>query len=330
MTLKDIAEHFSISRTTVSLCLNGKAAEYGLRKELAQQVNEYARAHGYHPNVAGQLLRRKMNNLIGVYLPLFKTGFYAELLSELFRTSQENGYFLLPVQPDQKDDFQMVINRFMDFNVAGAIAVCDNENARQLVECHCPFVLMDRYVLTPELREQCNCVYSDIYDAGYELGKLMIQRGRRKIAYFGPNYGDGRDGDPRCAGFRDAISVAGRCEPIFYPIPECTFANGYNYIVGFLEQHPDIDAIMGHNDLVALGIMRRLNEWNIRVPEQIAVAGFDNIQAADYVVPGLTTVERRIPQLADAAINALLYAISTPLEHLDLKIPCDIVIRKSV
>ena len=158
------------------------------------------------------------------------------------------------------------------------------------------------------------------------MTRYLIGRGRRRIAFIGASNPD----EPRFCGYRAALEEAGiGVDPALVLFAADAMGDGHRMMRQLLAEQPRVDAVFCHNDETAIGALRAASEAGIRVPEQLAVAGFDNIEAGRYFTPALTTVEQPRREITDALVGELLAALADPDHHRFVSIACRQVVRES-
>ncbi|MGF0037697.1 LacI family DNA-binding transcriptional regulator [Victivallis vadensis] len=321
MTQKDIALKLNVSQATVSMALKGSPRiSQALRDSVRKLVNDC----GYRPNLAGQLLRRGRSNIIGAVFPSLRHGFHAELFQELQRQLLPQGYLLYLCCAESREELVSVAGYLKQLQVAGVVAI--GSAAEVLLPLREAGIALVFYGGDAPLEAEVSQVLPDRRSAGMEMTRYLIGRGRRRIAFIGASNPD----EPRFCGYRAALEEAG----IGVDLALVLFAadamgDGHRMMRQLLAEQPRVDAVFCHNDETAIGALRAASEAGIRVPEQLAVAGFDNIEAGRYFTPALTTVEQPRREITDALVGELLAALADPDHHRFVSIACRQVVRES-
>lgn len=305
MTQKEIAQQLNISQTTVSLALAGRGR---MSDKLRTTIKNLAQKEMYTPNIAGQLLRQGKSNLIGVILYARFEEFFAELHAELTKIFQQRGYLLLTSYVKDEEEIEKSFNFFASYNVAGVITFASFVKAKKFSQFAntIPTVLLEaNFEDQEELKLLAPVVVSDFFAAGYEIGQHFIQSGCRNLAFLGNVKFSGS----RCKGF---IKVAAENKL------EVTLAsqmvngpqNAAVIVRELLAKNPHVDGIFCHNDISAIAAIQELQHQGKKIPEDILVAGFDDIHMAEFVTPSLTTIRRSFIDIADNAVKLLMNKIS--------------------
>lgn len=322
MNQKAIAEKLNISQATVSMALKGSPR---ISRSLGDTIRKLAEDSGYQPNLAGQLLRRGRSNVIGVVLPSLVNSFYAELFQELQKLLMPHGYLLHLSQAKTPPELATTVAYLRKLRVAGVIGL--GMMVRELLPLRDSGIALIFYGGNSPLGLNVSQVLPERFQAGLEMTRFLIERGRRNIAFLGVSHPD----EQRFRGYRAALEEAGI---LFRPelAVRCgdTMAGGYEFMRDLLAVHPEVDGIFTHNDEIAIGALRAAEEEGVPVPGRLSIGGFDNIETGRYLRPALTTVDQPREAITWALMDELLASMNDPAHHRTVSIPCRLVIRESV
>ncbi len=317
MTQKEIARQLKITQATVSMALAGSPR---ISPAVREAVRELAERDGYRPNPAGQLLRGGKSNVIGVLFPSLTNPFYAELFQELQLRLREHGYLPQHFQQETAEWRQSAILALTRFQAAGAIvAGLPPEEHRLLREAGIRFVVYGG----DQPFEGVSQVLPDRRSGTSLLMRHLIAGGRRRIAFLGP----GGPEEPRRAACREALEQAGL--PVLFQTIPADPESGRLAIRELLAGATPPDAVFAHNDELATGVLRGALEMGVRIPQELAVAGFDNIAAGRFLTPSLTTVEQPRPLIVEALVVELLSVLRGSEGPRHISVPCRLVTRDS-
>lgn len=322
MTQREFARMLHVSQATVSMALKD-SPEISLK--MRRHIQAFARRVGYRPNLAGQLLRKGKNNLIGVIMPSMQYSFYAELLEKLHEYAQKKGYILLLERSGEEKLFEHAVKTMTQYNVAGLIAETESSWIEKYVDPDMPIILINSVNRQFLKQRRVASVCPDLFDAGFRIGQYLIQHSRRNLVYLG----HGTQGNLRYNGLYAACAEAGIPAPEILPADDNTAESGYVSAGEILRKYPGCDAVVAHNDNTAIGVLRRFYEEKIAIPERIAVTGFDNITSGAYSAPALTSIGTPFDVFAGAIIESLLKMISSGSAVEDLKLEVVINPRES-
>ena len=323
MTQREFAKMLNISQATVSMALKD-SPEISLK--MRHHVQAYAKKLGYRPNLAGQLLRGGKSNLIGVVMPPLRYSFYAELLDHLYFFAQKKGYVLLLEDGSNQQNFPKIKQAMSAANVSALITSDPWEYASQFIPEGIPTVLLanSQNHLDPDEKLPIATIREDLYERGKTLGEYLIRQGRKQIVFAGM----GRTEEARYRGVRDACKGKVGFHTIDTRIN--TPAEGYRIAGEIIRDFNFCDAVVAHNDDMAIGMLSRFYKEKISIPEKFAVAGFDNIAAGEYSAPALTTIGPDFSNFAEQVINTVIELITTGKSECAEKIKWNLIIRDSV
>lgn len=305
-SLKQLAEHLVLAPATVSLVLNGSPVAKTIAPETRARIREAARKFNYRPNFLARCLRTQRTFTIGVMVPEVSEGYNATVLSGIEDDLVREGYFYFVAshhfRPDLIDEY---IELFLNRSVDGLIVVNTPWN-RQL---EVPVVTVSCHHSVPGTIG----IVLDHRRAAVVALKHLSQLGHRRIAFikgqaFVP------DTEVRWHAIMEAaIELRLEIDPGLVmqiegdsPKPDL----GYKVMLKLLAGKRDFTAVFAFNDISALGAMRALHERGLRVPEDVSVVGFDDIDNASYQNPGLTTVRQPLRKMGTMAAQTVLRRIA--------------------
>ena len=333
VTLKDIANKSGFSITTVSRALAGYD---DVNEETRQQIIDLAYSMGYEPNQVARQLRHQRTNTIGMIIPANDQGlsddFFSELMMGVGHAASAQGFdLLLSAQTSNENEMaayrRMVGGRRVD-GVVVARTRRDDPRIEYLQQQRLPFVVSGRSALG----EPSDFPHIDVDS---QLGiRMMVQHlvelGHKDIGLLLPPP-DIAFTPYRLMGFKEGLDEAG------LPFDEAyTFhgdlkrSGGYEATRQFLTASPRVTAIIACNDLMAFGAIRAIQEHGLQVGADIAVTGFDDIPAAEYSTPSLTTIHQPIYEIGQRLLEMLLHIIQEkPLEESQILLEPTLIVRES-
>ncbi|QEC40601.1 LacI family DNA-binding transcriptional regulator [Pseudobacter ginsenosidimutans] len=307
VTIYDIARYLNLSATTVSRGLKDHPT---INKQTRKKIAEAAQLLGYRSNTFASSLRSKRSNTIGVIVPRLNSQFMSGVLAAMEDTASREGYNLLITQSLEKEDKEkMNANTMFNKRVDGLLIslAYDTKSIGHLqpfLDKKIPVVFFDR---TWD-QSQCTSVMIDNYKAAYEATKHLLDQGRRRILHLGGSKERNVYAD-RLRGYRHALRDSGIAyDEKLVRISQLLESSGTEAAAWILKQKPAQrpDAVFGASDTVAAHCMLALLEAGIRIPDDIAIAGFNNDPISRIVSPALTTVDYPGYHLGDTAMKSLL------------------------
>ncbi|WP_180698921.1 LacI family DNA-binding transcriptional regulator [Pseudomonas crudilactis] len=325
-TIKDVAALAGISYTTVSHVVNNTRP---VSQEVRLKVEAAIKSLDYVPSAVARSLKAKTTATIGLLVPNSLNPYFAELARGIEDYCERNGYCVILCNSDDNPDKQRSYLRvLLEKRIDGLIVASaggDSGLAQGLAGVKTPMVIVDRSL---------DGVDADLVRIDHEYGAYLATRhllelGHRDIATIG-GPASTSVAQMRLAGYCRALKEAG-VEVRQKRMLESDFTStgGYNAAATLLESNPP-SAIFAGNDMIGIGVLRAAAERNVRVPSELSVIGFDDIQMSRYVYPALTTVGQSILQLGEMAAEVLLRRIATPTLGTDQRIVTpSIVLRES-
>jgi len=306
ITLAEIAEKANVSKMTVSRVLSGKGH---VAPKTAKKIRQIIDELGYQPNLIARSLASKSTKIIGVIIPkiehMFLDNYIAQILSGVTDEALKNDYriMLIPVEPGDENGNKYVNiarNRLLDGMILLKTKITD-PNIAPLSEIEFPFVLVNH----KRYSKKINFVDTRNIQGAEEAVKYLYDRGYRKIACIAGSM-DETNGKDRLRGYLNMLSKLGlerRDEWIVYG----DFKKSVAYVESekFFQTKDLPDAVFCADDYSAIALIERVKEKGLKVPDDIAIVGFDDIDIAEYVRPALTTVRQPILELGKTSAQIL-------------------------
>lgn len=300
ITIKDVARAAEVSVATVSRALNGR--QY-VAEDVRARVMQVANDLRYSPHPAARALSSRRTQTIGVVLPELYGEFFSELMRGIDHAARGHGLHLLVSSCHGSLAEQREALRATPGRVDGVLVMSpflgSDQCLDEVLDPDVPAVLINCAG-----HPRATALNVDNHGGAYAMTRHLLEVGHRRIAFIcGP--ADNFDACERLRGYRDALAgVADAAAPW---VVEGAFdeASGYRAGEGFAHgERPD--AVFAANDMMALGCLFALRKAGLRVPQDIAVAGFDDVPMARYVNPALTTMRVDIASLGARALQLLL------------------------
>lgn len=306
ITIYDIAKHLSISATTVSRGLKDHPA---INKNTRKKIVEAAKQLGYRSNTFASSLRSKKTYTIGVIVPRLNSYFMSSVLAGMEDAASREGYNLIISQSLENAEKE-VANAHTMFNkrvdgllVSLAYDTKDIHHFDPFFKKGIPVVFFDR--IYPHI--DSTSIVIDNYKAAYDVTKHLIEQGCKRIMHLGGNilrnvYAD------RLKGYKHALrdhDIAFDEKKLLY-ISNLSEQAGTKAAELILKMSSRPDAVFSANDTAAVYCMMKLKEAGIRIPADIACAGFNNDPISKIIEPNLTTVNYAGYDVGEAAVTTLI------------------------
>lgn len=270
-----------------------------MREETSRKVQAVVRAMKYVPHAGARSLSTSRSHTLGVLLPEVHGEFFSEVIRGADIAARQHGYHVLVSSSHNDAEEMSSVLRALRGRVDGLIVMSPDSSLGPLSRAlgDTPVVLLNCAVAGR------NCIRIDNYDGARAMTEHLIRLGHRRIAFItGPDRN--ADAAERRRGFSDAI--AGNRVAAVEHSGDFTEESGYAATQNIVAEHPRPTAIFAANDSMALGALRAAREAGLRIPEDVAVAGFDDIPISRFLSPPLTTVRVDIAELGRRAVEQLL------------------------
>ncbi|MDR3578064.1 MAG: LacI family DNA-binding transcriptional regulator [Anaerolineaceae bacterium] len=328
LTLDDIARLSGVSRATVSRVIN---ADVNVKDSTRLKVQEIINSYNFQPNLAARGLATGRTNVLGVVVPagvvaIFTDPYFPKLLQGVSAVCNNREYSVMLWLAEPEYERRMISrilhNGLVDGVIVASISM-DDSIIQSLIDSKMPFVLIGRHPT-----ENVNYLDVDNLQASRMATMHLVRLGYKRIATItGVQYQVA--GYDRYQGYLKALKDSG--QPIRQElVVEGAFTeeSGYSGMQHLLKYKPD--AVFAASDMMAYGAMRALREANLRIPEDVAVVGFDDIPNSAKTIPTLTTVRQPVSGLGSKAADMLINIIETrPTSIQKIILDTELVVRES-
>ncbi|GAA2044089.1 LacI family DNA-binding transcriptional regulator [Agromyces tropicus] len=309
-TLHDVARLAGVSIKTVSNVINDYPH---IRPATRERVERAIAELGYTPNLTARNLRSGRTGAIALAVPDLGLSYFAELAASVIEAAEAAGVVVLVEQTGGDRDRELELLRsprlkLTDGLIFSALGMGQEDAAA--LDVPYPLVLLGERIFDGPTDH----VTMRNVEAARAATEYLLASGRRRIAVVGAHEGEviGSAG-LRLRGYREALDAAGIAfdESIIATTTLWHRANGARAMRELLARDVEFDAVFGLNDTLALGAMRVLQEAGVRIPGDVAVVGFDDLDEAEYSIPSLTTVDPGREWIAQTAVRTLLARIAS-------------------
>lgn len=310
-TIRDVAKLAGVSVTTISRFINKNGYVNAITEQKIKQAIETLR---YEPNSVARGLAGKKTKTVALILPDISNPFFSELARAVEDVAQMYGYTVILCNSDdqgskEKTYIDVLMNKYIDGFVFASHTIVKND-VTQLMEKNIPFVVLDRAPAEGE----CSIVRSKNRDGARIAVKHLLEIGCRKIAHiYGPQ--DLTTARQRLIGYEETVKDYPWYTPSLLESGDFRIDGGMRAVEQLMKRHPDVDGLFAGNDLMAVGALKALHRMGYKVPEQVAVCGFDGIRMTEITQPELTTVAQPIYEIGAMVTRILIKKIEGILEQ---------------
>ncbi|HEY2493684.1 MAG TPA: LacI family DNA-binding transcriptional regulator [Paenibacillus sp.] len=322
VSIKDVAKHAGVSVATVSRVLNDKGY---VGEETRKRVEKSIKEFNYKPNEVARSLFKKHSNTIGLIVPDIMNPFFPELARAVEDTATKLGYNIILCNSDgNREKEQAYLDVLQQKYVNGIIVSSNTLTADQIEKLNIPVVSIDREICkglpTIVVENKKGSIVATRYLKSKGCSRIGHIRGTNAVV----------NAEERCEGYKEVVGK----EPWF---SESYIVNG-NYdmessieaTIELLRLHPEIDGIFAANDIMAIGAIKAAHQLGKKVPEDIAVIGFDGISLSRATIPELTTIVQPIYELGEIATTMLVRLMDQqPLEKTYYILEVELIERNS-
>jgi len=326
--MKDVAKKAGVSTATVSHVINKTRF---VKEETKIRVEEVMKKLDYYPNFAAQSLRTQKTKVIGLIVPDISNFFFTIVIRKIENILKKYGYNL--IISDSNEDLKIEKEQIKIFNarlVDGLIiapASGDHTFLKRLLNRNIPVVFIDR---KPQNYCPGDCVLAENMEGAYKAVSMLIKKGHSKIGAIAglPGLTTSKE---RIIGYKRALVDYGiKVDQNMIKIGDNRFDSGYKSTKELLS-NTKITALFVVNNLITIGAMQFLKEKQIKVPDELAIVGFDDYKWASITNPPLSVVKQPSPEIGEKASELLIKRIKKEEigDYKEYRLSTELVIRDS-
>jgi LacI family transcriptional regulator len=292
ITLKIIAKTLGISVGTVSKALKDYP---DISEKTKRKVKSLVESLNYTPNSFAQSLRAQESKIVGLIIPSIVHYFFSNVINGVLNAASEKGYLVIILQTEEsyeneKKQLQLLVKK----NIDGILLSLSDKTVRydhikQVINEGIPVVLYDK----TSKSVNCSKVLIDDKKAAFNATAYLIKTGCKRIAHVrGPL--KPQTTIDRFMGYRKALETYNIPfdKSLVYVSEELSYENGYNLTDQIIDDHSDLDGVFAFTDLVATGVLTKLKERGVDVPNKVSVIGFSNWFLSKITSPTLSTIDQ--------------------------------------
>jgi DNA-binding LacI/PurR family transcriptional regulator len=329
-SIEDIAKLAGVSKSTVSRALNDSPL---IKQETKERIQEIALQHNFRINAPARNLSLRQSHTIAFVTHAYHVEsfsiedlFSLEIMGGIAKGAHSLGYDFLVVHVDPRDT-NWARQYLNSGRVDGFVLMTSNRkqmHIKTLLEIDAPFIVWG--VPLPKYR-YCS-VTGDNVTGGLLATRHLIQTGRQRIAFIG-GHPEEMEVQHRFAGYETALQEAGlSVDPTRVVYGDYSYTSGKTAMRELLEKSPDVDAVFANSDFMAIGAMRVIQKSGRRIPEDVAIIGYDDLSIANYNSLPLTTIRQNIPMAGKLLAQNLIQYVQTGVVT-NVTLPVELVVRNS-
>ncbi|WP_261130309.1 LacI family DNA-binding transcriptional regulator [Bacillus sp. Marseille-Q3570] len=324
-TIKDVAKRAGVAVSTASYALNNIDK---ISPDTKRKVIEAAKELNYQKNGIASDLKRTKTNTIALILSDLSGPYYSELINGVQTVAMTNGYDLIAC--NSMGDTQSTAVKFLkEKRVDGVIILAHNVSDETILESAregFPIVVLDRHLVHDHVLQ----VEVDNWQGGFLATEHLIEKGHRKIGFIsGPS--NSHDNSLRFRGYEAALEKHGLPYTSKWKISgDFTRESGYRATKMLIAQNDLPEGIFYANDEMAIGGLQAFKERGVRVPDDVSIVGFDDIQLAEFVEPPLSTIRQPKYEAGALAVHLIFQQLSKEKVEPYYKLSTELIERESV
>lgn len=330
LTMDDVARAANVSKQTVSAVINNKS---GISEKTRVRIRRIIAKLDYEPNMLASSLRGQGSFTVGVVIPSITNPFYPEIVRGIEDEAQRHGYSLFLCNSDENPEKEIkYLQLLRRHRIAGLIAATLHERpawteALTNLAQRIPVVVLGPFRPSEKVVQ----ITLDDIEGFVKATSHLLDLGHVRIGMIMPPPDKPNGGSLRVTGFLKAHKLRGKEVPSELLVPGGWHVKeGQNGAARLMELRVPPTAIVAPNDMAAIGAITKLKELDRRVPEDVAVIGYDNIAIAEWYDPSLTTVDQPHYQMGQRAMQAMLKRLEDPSEPAEVvKFETSLIIRRS-
>ncbi len=331
-TIKDVARLAEVSPATVSLAL---ADNPTVAVATRQRVRDVAKRLNYVPSRVAQSLQSQRTSAVALVIPhsaqhVFSHPYFMGILEGIVDVLNRHDYTLVlstaASETTEATAYLKVLNSRQADGMIVASAAVNDPNVQSLIHSGYPLVYLGRYLGN----DQVPAVGIDDTAGARMATEHLLWHGCQRIVHLSGPLAH-QSAIDRLAGYREALQNVGlRRDDTLVSTGDYTEHSGYEAMHRLIAMGTAVDAVFAANDEMAFGSLRAIKAAGLRVPDDLAVVGFDNIRLAEVVTPSLTTIHRSLDQLGHIAAEQLLCQLRGEIpEPVQVLLPTQLVVRHS-
>ncbi|MEA5105936.1 MAG: LacI family DNA-binding transcriptional regulator [Sphaerochaeta associata] len=321
-TIKDVAEKAGITVTTVSRVLNNRGYISAKTREKVYRVMQEL---DYQPNEIARALAHKQTKFIGAIVPAIMHPFFSACLNYIEKYASLYGFKLLVCNSERNSEKEIDYIEMLKSNKVSGIILCTRSgNAVKRLEKF-PVITIER-----SISDTIPAVMCDNYHGGQAATELLIAKGCKNPVIISGNPRVQLPADDRARAFHDVCCDKGITPKIFTTNEHQFNKRDYRAeITKIFDENPSIDGVFASSDVIAAQVLQVCNKRMIRVPEQMKIIGFDDVEIASLTTPPLSTIHQPIEDMCKYAVEMIIRRIKGETIPIKTVLPISLIERET-
>lgn len=322
-TIVDVAKLAGVTPTTVSRVINNRGY---ISEKTKNKVHEAMDQLGYQPNEIARSLTKQKSNTIGVIVPHISHPYFAKLISNLENEAAKKDYKIILCNSKEKiEKEKQYLDMCKSNRVAGIVLCSGNVESNKINTGNIPVVLLEKNFEDGKLGIQC-----DNYQGGSFATQHLIDCGCKKLLHFSGVIDEEMPADNREKAF---IDICNKNDVEYFikkfDINTYNQMDYYECIKETINKIKNIDGIFASSDLIAAQVIQVCNELNIKIPQDVNLVGFDDVDISKLTTPTITTIHQPIKEMAKLAVELIDSKYNDIEIENQIIVPTELIIRNS-
>ncbi|MFD0867947.1 LacI family DNA-binding transcriptional regulator [Paenibacillus residui] len=297
ISIKDVAKHAGVSVATVSRVLNNSGY---VGQDTRIKVEKAIKELNYKPNEVARSLFKKQSSAIGLIVPDITNPFFPELARAVEDTAIQLGYNVILCNSDEDENKeQNYLDVLQQQYVKGIIVSSNTMTAKQIEQLNIPVVSIDRVI-----SKGLPTIVVENKKGAMMATRFLQSKGCRRIGHIKGTSGV-VNAEERCEGYKEIVGGEPWFKETYITEGQYDMQSSIQATLELLQRHPDIDGIFAANDIMAIGAIKAAYQLGRKVPQDIAIIGFDGISLSKATTPELTTIQQPIYEMGEKATKML-------------------------
>lgn len=332
LNIKDIAKLAGVGVSTVSRVINQHT---DVKDETRKHVQEVIEKYNYIPNNSARNLKRNESMDVGILIKGMYNPFFARMIQSIEKRLSFAGYSaIIHYNIEGNKDIDAANEFILEKKLKGVICLggdFDQLTDQEIQRLGVPFILASTEIPEKLNRDLFSSVIIDNEKAAHDAVTYLFEMGHKKIGLITTGIEDKSVGTIRTQGYLRALKEHQiEKRENYFDVGAYTFETGYEAMTRLLDKAHDITAVFAISDVMAIGAAKAIYESGKRIPEDISVIGFDDIDYAEFYNPPLTTVHQPVEEIAESTADIMIGILDDEFKHQHIVFDTEIIKRNSI